>query len=140
VIRILATVMVLLAWLWVGGCQGTGEKTAGGEDTTGDVEVIEEDLADADAEDETPEKTYFSNHDPDAIYTAEDLPRRSSYLKLDFSGLTPEQLDHAIHRLKTENCNCGCVDDTIDECLVIDPDCVTAVELAKMILREEKAG
>ena len=84
-----------------------------------------------------PEKDYFSEHDAGAFYTEADVPRRGSYLQLDLSGLDSEALNRVVHRLRTEFCNCGCVDDTIDECLVIDPDCETARHLAALIIREE---
>jgi len=134
VIRILAIGMILLLWLPAAGCSQKGREEDSG--ATG-VSAAAEEGTEA-AADTVPEKTYFSNHDPEAFYTMADLPRRGSYLKLDFSDLTPEQLNRVVHRLKTEECTCGCVDDTIDECLVVDPNCDTAVQLVAMIVREEK--
>ena len=55
-----------------------------------------------------------------------------------FSDLNAEQLNKAIHRMRTENCTCGCPEDTIDECLVNDPACGVAVTLAEQIQREVK--
>ncbi len=84
------------------------------------------------------EPAYKSVDDPKAIYGTNDLPGRGSYLKLDFTNLSPEQLNRVIHRLRTEDCTCGCEGDLIDQCLVNDPSCATAVTLAKQIIREEK--
>ena len=81
---------------------------------------------------------YKTVHDPNATYGQKDLAVEGSYLKLDFTDLTPAQLNRVIHRMRTEMCTCGCVGDTIDQCLVNDPSCGTAVTLAKQILREEK--
>ena len=86
-----------------------------------------------------PTRDYKTVHDPDAVYGTADLPGKGSYLKLDFSGLSSNQLNRVIHRMRTENCTCGCVADPIDQCLVNDPSCGVAVTLANQILREEKA-
>lgn len=140
--RVLATAVLVLFLAGTAGCRGAKEGGGGGEEAADAVAIEEEGTtADAPAEEveEVREKTYFSNHDPAAVYTLADLPRRGSYLKIDFTALTPEELDRVQHRLKTEYCTCGCVDDTIDECLVVDPACNTALELARMILREERS-
>jgi hypothetical protein len=81
---------------------------------------------------------YSAANDPKATYGQDDLPTHGSYLKLDFSGLTPDQLNRSIHRLRSEFCTCGCSNDTIDQCLVNDPSCGTAITLANQIIREEK--
>ena len=85
------------------------------------------------------EKAYKSSDDPKVVYSASDLPGRGSYLKLDFTELSSNELNRVIHRLRSEDCTCGCQGDLIDECLVNDPDCTSAVTLAKQIIREEKA-
>ena len=81
---------------------------------------------------------YKTTYDAKAVYGLKDLPGRGSYLKLDFTSLTPDQLNRVIHRLRTEDCTCGCEGDLIDQCLVNDPSCSTAVQLANQIIREEK--
>ena len=91
------------------------------------------------APDTVQERAYKSSDDPKVVYSASDLPGRGSYLKLDFTELTPNQLNRVIHRLRSEDCTCGCQGDLIDECLVNDPNCTTAVTLANQIIREEKA-
>ena len=91
------------------------------------------------AQDTSSARSYKSSNDPKAVYTASDLPGRGSYLKLDLTELTPDQLNRVIHRLRSEDCTCGCTGDLIDECLVNDPQCDTAVKLAQQIIREEKA-
>jgi hypothetical protein len=85
-----------------------------------------------------PEPLYKTSYDPKAVYGAKDLPGRGSYLKVDWSGLSANQMNRVIHRLRTEFCTCGCKGDLIDQCLVNDPSCETAVTLAKQIIREEK--
>lgn len=81
--------------------------------------------------------TYETTYDPDAVYTLSDITMKGSYLKIDFEGLSDSELNRVIHRLRTEHCTCGC-DDTIDKCLITDPNCSTAVTLAKQVIREEK--
>jgi len=85
-----------------------------------------------------PERTYKTSYDAKAVYGERDLPGRGSYLKLEFTDLSADQLNRVIHRLRTEDCTCGCTGDLIDQCLVNDPSCGTAVTLAKQIIREEK--
>jgi hypothetical protein len=85
-----------------------------------------------------PERLYKTVHDPNATYGESDLPQLGSYLKVDFTELNAAQLNRTIHRLRAEYCTCGCTNDTIDQCLVNDPACGTAVTLAKQIIREEK--
>lgn len=83
-------------------------------------------------------RSYRTQHDPGAVYTMDDLTMEGSYLKIDFEGLSPEQMNRVIHRLRTEFCTCGCPNDPIDQCLVNDPACGTAVTLTNQIIREEK--
>ncbi len=78
-------------------------------------------------------------YDPNATYTLSDLPTEGSFVKIQFGGMTDEQANRIVHRIKTENCTCGCPKDTIEECLVNDPQCGTVVQLATQIIREEKA-
>jgi hypothetical protein len=63
-----------------------------------------------------------------------------SYAKLDMASLTPEQKDKVMKRLVAENCTCGCVGDTIDKCLRVDPSCGVAVTLAMQVIDDVKAG
>ena len=81
---------------------------------------------------------YQSNHDADAVYGYADITMEGSYLKLNLEGLTDPQMNQVVHRMKTELCTCGCPKDTIDECLVNDPNCSTATTLAKQVIREER--
>lgn len=81
---------------------------------------------------------YVTQYDPNAVYTMDDVTRQGSYLKIDLEDLTPDELNRVIHRLRSEFCTCGCPNDPIDQCLVNDPACGTAVNLAKQIIREEK--
>lgn len=87
----------------------------------------------------TATRTYQTVHDPSAVYGKDDLPNLGSYLKLDFTELSSDQLNRVIHRMKSEGCTCGCNGEPIDQCLVNDPNCQTAVTLANQIIREEKA-
>ena len=104
------------------------ESTAAGAETT--VAAASETTA--------AQPAYKTSYDPKAVYGLKDLPGRGSYLKLDFTDLNSDQLNRVVHRLRTEDCTCGCVGDLIDQCLVNDPQCATAVTLAKQIIREEK--
>lgn len=82
--------------------------------------------------------TYKTVYDPNAVYGLSDITMKGSYLKIDFEDLSNSEVNRVIHRLRTEYCTCGCDKDTIDQCLVNDPNCTTAVTLAKQIIREEK--
>ena len=92
----------------------------------------------ADTPETTATRTYQTVHDANAVYGKDDLPGQGSYLKLDFSELSADQLNRVIHRMKSEGCTCGCNGEPIDQCLVNDPSCQTAVTLANQIIREEK--
>lgn len=120
-------------------------ETASGRDAAGDeTPAMTPESADTAAgavenADALPEPgTYKTVYDPNAVYTAGDITMRGSYLKIDFEDLTASQVNRVVHRLRTEYCTCGCDKDTIDQCLVNDPDCTTAVTLAKQIIREER--
>lgn len=113
----------------------TGEKEAGNMDTTPAPETDAQETPDTPVE---TERAYRTVNDPNAVYTMDDITMEGSYLKIDLEDLTPEQLNRVIHRLRTEVCTCGCPDDPIDQCLVNDPACGTAVTLATQIIREEK--
>jgi hypothetical protein len=80
--------------------------------------------------------SYHSDHDPSAFYTRDTITFTGSYLKVDMDGLSPDQFNRVIHRLKTEKSTCGS-GLTIDECLVNRPWCWVAVELLKQVIREE---
>ncbi len=126
---LLAGLTAACAW-GCGGAKQPATDGASGRDATPVVQAADTAAA-ADS------SVYMSHEDPDAIYTAADLPGLGSYLKVDFTGLSAAQVNRVLHRLRTENCTCGCPD-TIDECLVKDPQCDTAVTLAGQIVREEK--
>ena len=77
-------------------------------------------------------------YDPDAIYTAEDIPARGNFLKLNFTSLDDEQLNRVLHRLKTEHSRCGgCEGLYIEEILAEKPSCTITFEVAKNIIKEE---
>lgn len=140
---------LLGAILWIGvivalfGCGG-GEKKTGGSGEPGtkaDTSASTSLESTPAVRDTTPTPTgprYNAVDDPKATYTRADLPVQGSYLKLDLTELNPGQLNRAVHRLRSEYCTCGCEKDTIDQCLVNDPSCNTAITLANQIIREEK--
>lgn len=69
--------------------------------------------------------------------------RENYYLELpgvDLSTLTPKQKQKFLDRVNSENCTCGCPNDTIARCLVNDPKCPTVRGLAEKVLSEVKAG
>jgi hypothetical protein len=141
--RVSTLTPMVLALALVAGCGKGHTKTASqtkvsaqSESTSADAETT---VAAPDTGMTKPDRSYKSSDDPKAVYSASDLPGRGSYLKLDLTELTPDQLNRVIHRLRSEDCTCGCQGDLIDECLVNDPNCTTAVTLAKQIIREEKA-
>lgn len=120
------------------------EPNASGTDQ-GDVKTLgdtpSEDASATENGDETPvddSRSYRTVNDPAATYTLDNVTMKGSYLKLDFTDLTADQLNRVLHRLRTEVCTCGCPNDPIDQCLVNDPACGTAVTLATQIIREEK--
>ena len=59
---------------------------------------------------------------------------------IDLSTLTPKQKQKFLDRVNSENCTCGCPNDTIARCLVNDPKCPTVRGLAEKVLSEVKAG
>lgn len=81
---------------------------------------------------------YRTAYDADATYTMDDITMQGSYLKVNLGDLDPDQLDRVIHRMRSEFCTCGCPKDPIDQCLINDPTCGTAVTLTNQIIREEK--
>ena len=85
-----------------------------------------------------PPETYATQYDANAVYTLDDINMSGSYLKISFEGLTDDQLNRVIHRLRSELCTCGCENDPIDQCLINDPTCPTAPTLAKQVIREEQ--
>jgi hypothetical protein len=134
--------LVLACLPLAAGCGKDHSKTASNTKTSALSDSIS---ADSDTTMAAPETTvasseppYKSKDDPKAVYGMNDLPGRGSFLKLDFTGLTPVQLNRVIHRLRTEDCTCGCPTDLIEQCLVNDPTCTVAVALANQIIREEK--
>ena len=85
-----------------------------------------------------PAEKYATVYDPNAVYGYDDIKMGGSYLKLNLEGLTDDQMNRIIHRFRSEFCTCGCPKDPIDQCLVNDSACGTAVTLANNIIREEK--
>jgi hypothetical protein len=85
-----------------------------------------------------PSDRYQTAYDANATYTMDDITMRGSYLKINLGDLTPEQLNRVVHRMRSEFCTCGCPKDPVDQCLINDPACGTAVTLANQIIREEK--
>ena len=138
-------VVLALAVFAVAGCGKKEETTiqtqtdAASSESTLATNEPEATAPETTATPEPPARDYKTVHDPNAVYGRADLPDRGSYLKLDFNGLSSDQLNRIVHRLRTENCTCGCQGDTIDQCLVMDPSCTVAVTLANQVLREEKA-
>jgi hypothetical protein len=85
--------------------------------------------------------TYHTEHDPDAVYTYDDIPGRGNYVRVNFEGLSDAQVNRVVHRLRTEQCHClDCKKDelTIDECLIGRTTCSTSEKMATAIVSEEK--
>ena len=136
--RLFALTLILACLPLAAGC-GKGDSKATSKTELSAQSDAETTVAAAETTVAPSEPPYKSApDDPKAVYAMSDLPGRGSYLKLDFTGLTPDQLNRVIHRLRTEDCTCGCQGDLIDQCLVNDPSCTTAVTLANQIIREEK--
>ena len=83
--------------------------------------------------------SYQTAYDANATYTMDDITMQGSYLKINLEDLNPDRLNRVIHRMRSELCTCGCLKDPIDQCLINDPACGTAVTLTNQIIREEKA-
>jgi hypothetical protein len=122
-------VLALAAAVGCGGGKGTADRSA----------ASSADSAKAAQTDTTanPEANYISVNDPAATYTRADITMLGSYNKLDLDSIAPPVMNRVIHRMRTEKCTCGCPD-TIDECLIKDPQCTTAITLANQIIREEQ--
>jgi hypothetical protein len=115
---------------------GCGGETQTAEKSSGD-EVAGKVAKETAEKPPKPDVAYTSKEDPNAVYSMDDIEMVGSYLRVDFRGLSPEQENRVIHRLRTElsTCNSGL---TIDECMVNRPHCAVAVHLAKQVIREEK--
>jgi hypothetical protein len=122
------------AFILLAGCgkTGGGDLQAKAGDAESTTAAVEETTGVLDA------TRYRTEHDPDKTYTLDDIAMRGSYLKLDFTDVQPAVMDRVVHRLRSEHCTCGCEKDTIDECLINDPNCETAVTLANQVIREER--
>ncbi|HET9234143.1 MAG TPA: hypothetical protein VFP10_08405 [Candidatus Eisenbacteria bacterium] len=130
--------MAVLA-LAVFAAAGCGKKESSSTQTDTHSKAAETThTADAPETTVAPTRDYQTVHDPNAVYGKNDLPGRGSYLKLDFNELSADQLNRVIHRMRSESCTCGCNGEPIDQCLVNDPSCQTAITLANQIMREEK--
>lgn len=127
-----------------GGDDGAGEQTAV-EETEGAPEAVETPAPETDASAgeaaiDLSKLDYRTNHDPDAVYTYDDIPDRGGYRKLDFEDLSPEALNRVLHRFMTEPATCeGCEGMTIDEALVNLGECPPCILSSKAIIREELA-
>ena len=138
---VLATGLALLA-----GCGGSGdgEGTAAADDAKtppAETEATGTDEAAADEGALANLDRYRSVNDPDAVYTYDDIPQRGNYIRVNFEGLTDEQVNRVVHRLRTEKCNCAeCQKDdvTLDECLLGRHDCGISERTATDIVAEEK--
>lgn len=96
--------------------------------------------ADSDAGAPSGTPTYTTDHDPDAVYTIDDVPNRMNYMKVNFEGMDPEVLNRVIHRVRTAKCTCsGCGGLTVDECLATRGECSVGMAMARDIILEEKA-
>src|SRR5215469_13190333 len=58
---------------------------------------------------------------------------------VNFKGLTAEQKRHALRRMNSESCTCGC-DLTVSQCRVNDTGCPVSVDLAEQIVKDEASG
>jgi hypothetical protein len=70
------------------------------------------------------------------VFTRDDIPREGGYLQITLGDLTDDQANRFMRRVKSEYCTCSCPH-TIDQCLIEDPACTTAHQLATQILNEE---
>jgi hypothetical protein len=121
--------LALAAAVGCGRGSGTAQKSASSSPDTAQAAPADSMV--------NPEAGYKSVNDPNATYTKADITMLGSYNKLDLDGIAPAVMNRIIHRMRTEQCTCGCPD-TIDECLIKDPQCTTAVTLANQIIREEQ--
>jgi thiol-disulfide isomerase/thioredoxin len=58
---------------------------------------------------------------------------------VNFKGLTAEQKKHALRRMNSEGCTCGC-NLTVSQCRVNDTGCPVSVDLAEQIVKDETNG
>jgi thiol-disulfide isomerase/thioredoxin len=58
---------------------------------------------------------------------------------VNFKGLTAGQKAHALRRMNTEGCTCGC-NLTVSQCRVNDTGCPVSVDLAEQIIKDETSG
>jgi cytochrome c biogenesis protein CcmG/thiol:disulfide interchange protein DsbE len=58
---------------------------------------------------------------------------------VNFKGLTADQKKHALRRLNSETCTCGCKL-TLSECRVNDTECPVSTKLAAQVVKEVSGG
>lgn len=73
------------------------------------------------------------------VFSRDDIPNEGGYLQVSLGEVSDTQANAFMRRLKTEKCSCGCVH-TIDQCLIEDPQCDTAHQLAAQVLKEVTGG
>jgi hypothetical protein len=153
--------LAVLAAVSLAACGGGGETELNAGDSTPDTDLAQSNSAEAatnpgssplttgepsgdpgipvtDPAIAPPAEQYVTVYDPNALYGLDDINMSGSYLKLDLEGMTDDQMNRIIHRFRSEFCTCGCPKDPIDQCLVNDSACGTAITLANNIIREEK--
>src|SRR6266849_9695394 len=65
--------------------------------------------------------------------------RASELPGVDFSKLTPEQKQAALHRFNAEGCNCGC-NFTLAQCRIYDRNCAISKSRTEKIIEEVRGG
>jgi hypothetical protein len=73
------------------------------------------------------------------VFSRDDIPNEGGYLQVTLGEISDDQANKFMRRLKVEKCTCGCVH-TIDQCLIDDPQCDTAHQLAAQVLKEVTGG
>ncbi len=138
-IRMRVTAILFAAMVFgvfLGGCQGSG-----GSDQSG---VSKKDIADVAsilADTSGIERTVAPPAElpPRMVFTKQDIPNEGGYLQVSIGDVTDSQANKFLRRLKSEPCTCGCPH-TIDQCLIDDPQCDVAHNLARQVLKEVTEG
>jgi len=126
---------ILSSLLVLGGCQESGSDKSGV--SRKDIKDVASILSDtAGAMNQRPETKELA---PRIVFTKQDIPNEGGYLQVSIGDITDDQANRFMRRLKSEPCTCGCPH-TIDQCLIEDPQCDVAHNLARQVLKEVTEG
>jgi hypothetical protein len=134
--RFLAALSALV--LVAAGCQKSND-SAGARLDSKDYKAVAEILADTVGGMAVATPAEIAPLPDNVVFSRDDIPNEGGYLQVTLGEVSDAQANSFMRRVKTEKCSCGCVH-TIDQCLIQDPQCDTAHQLAAQVLKEVTGG